>query len=61
MSRNVGPVRGAARCMPIQAIHIKGRELKPHKTVISPLLSTRNVLTNNPWTFVSLWLLREKK
>lgn len=47
--------------MPTQAIRIKGRELKPHRTIVSPLLTTRNVLTNNPCTFVSLWLLREKK
>jgi len=47
--------------MPAQAIRIKGRELKPHKTIVSPLLRTRNVLTNNSWTFLSLWMLREKK
>ena len=41
-------------------IRIKGRELKPHKAAISPQLDARNVLTKEPWTFVSLWLKRHK-
>jgi uncharacterized protein (UPF0332 family) len=37
---------------------LKGRELGAHKAAVSPRLDTRNVLTNSPWTFVSLWLKR---
>lgn len=46
------------RAIPIQ---LSGRELKPHKAIISPLLGTRIVLTDSPWRFVSLWLKRKKK
>ncbi|NIV03904.1 hypothetical protein GWN26_08655, partial [Candidatus Saccharibacteria bacterium] len=45
----------------ITSIKLKGRELKPHKAIISPLLNSRTVLTNSPWNFVELWLKREKQ
>ncbi len=45
----------------VTPIKLKGRELTPHKAIIGPLLGARTVLTNEPWTFVSLWLKREKK
>jgi hypothetical protein len=41
-------------------IKVRGRELKPPKASVSPLLGARNVLTKEPWTFVSLWLRRQK-
>ncbi|UGX89845.1 YaaC family protein (plasmid) [Bradyrhizobium barranii subsp. barranii] len=47
--------------MSIVAIRLKGREIAPHKAVISPLLTSRTVLTNSPWTFVALWLKRNRK
>jgi hypothetical protein len=42
-------------------IKLKGRELRPHKSIVGPLLGSRTVLTNSPWTFVALWLKRAKK
>lgn len=39
----------------------KGRELTPHKSSVYQLIGSRTVLTKSPWTFVSLWLKREKK
>jgi YaaC-like Protein len=42
-------------------LRIDGRQLKPHKCIVQPLLGTRTVLTNSPWGFVSLWLKRERK
>jgi hypothetical protein len=47
--------------MAIEQIYLRGRELKPHKAIVSPSLGTRTVLTNSPWNFVSLWLKREHK
>jgi hypothetical protein len=47
--------------MPIGPVKLKGREITPHKAVVAPLLNSRNVLTNSPWTFVSLWLKRNRK
>jgi hypothetical protein len=47
--------------MSVAAIKLKGREIGPHKAVIDPLLTSRNVLTNSPWTFVALWLKRNRK
>jgi len=44
--------------MAIIPIKLGGRELGPHKAVVDPLLNSRSVLTNSPWTFVSLWLKR---
>jgi hypothetical protein len=43
------------RFVPMQ---VNGRRLAPHKASASPLLGSRNVLTKEPWTFVSLWLKR---
>lgn len=45
----------------ITPVRLNGRELKPHKATVSPLLDARTVLTNSPWEFVSLWLTRQKK
>src|SRR5207237_588032 len=45
----------------LKPILLKGRELRPHKAMVAPLLGARTVLTNSPWNFVSLWLKREKK
>jgi len=42
-------------------VKLKGREIGPHKAVVAPLLDARSVLTNSPWTFVTLWLRRNKK
>jgi hypothetical protein len=42
-------------------ITLGGRILRPHKAAIEPLFSARSVLTNEPWTFVSLSLKREKR
>ena len=42
-------------------IQLKGRLLRPHKASVSPILGSRNVLTNQPWTFVSLWLRRRRQ
>jgi hypothetical protein len=47
--------------MAIVPLLIEGRELRPHKCIVAPLLATRTVLTNSPWEFVELWLKREKK
>lgn len=40
---------------------LHSRALKPHKTVMQPILGERTVLTNSPWTFVALWLKRQRK
>jgi YaaC-like Protein len=42
-------------------VRINGRDLKPHKATVHPMLGARTVLTNSPWDFVSLWLKRERK
>jgi hypothetical protein len=47
--------------MSFAEIRLRGREIGPHKGVVNPLLTSRNVLTNSPWTFVALWLKRNKK
>lgn len=47
--------------MTLIPIIIDGRELKPHKAIISPILTSRTVLTNSHWEFVSLWLKRNNK
>ncbi len=47
--------------MTIAPIKIKGRDVGPHKAVVAPLLNSKNVLTNSPWVFVSLWLQRHRK
>jgi hypothetical protein len=40
---------------------LKQREIGPHKAIVAPLLASRTVLTNSPWTFVALWLRRNRK
>src|SRR4051794_16170740 len=47
--------------MAIRPIKIKQRAIGPHKAMIAPLLSSRHVLTNSPWTFVALWLQRNRQ
>lgn len=47
--------------MVFAAVKLKRREVGPHKAIVSPLLTSRNVLTNSPWTFVALWLQRNRK
>jgi hypothetical protein len=42
-------------------VKVAGRDLEPHKGVVSPILGARTVLTNSPWTFVALWLQRRKQ
>ena len=44
----------------IRPIRLKGREVKPQKSISSPELGSRTVLTNSPWEFVSLWLREHK-
>jgi YaaC-like Protein len=45
----------------IAAVKLKQREIGPHKAIVAPLLASRTVLTNSPWTFVALWLRRNRK
>jgi hypothetical protein len=45
----------------IVAVKLKQREIGPHKAIVAPVLSARTVLTNSPWTFVALWLRRNRK
>jgi len=45
----------------IVQIKLKGKEIRPHKSVVNPELAARNVLTNSPWDFVDLWLKKEKQ
>jgi hypothetical protein len=47
--------------MDIIPIKLKGREVKPHKAILNPLLNSKTVLTNTPWVFVELWLQRKKE
>jgi hypothetical protein len=47
--------------MAIAAVKLNQREIGPHKAVVAPLLGSRTVLTNSPWTFVALWLRRNRK
>ena len=44
-----------------EPIAVKGRKIRLHKAITNPLFGKRTVLTNNPWTFVDLWLRREGK
>lgn len=43
----------------IITIKYKGRELKPYKAIVSPLIGVPTVLTQSSWDFVSLWLKKE--
>lgn len=47
--------------MAVAAIKLKQRKIGPHKAIVAPLLSSQTVLTNSPWTFVALWLQRNRK
>jgi hypothetical protein len=42
-------------------VTFKGKEVRPHKAIKSARLEARNVLTESPWEFVSLWLSREEQ
>lgn len=42
-------------------IRINDRNLELHKAITIPKLGSKNILTNSPWEFVTLWLKREKK
>lgn len=44
----------------IKPIKIKGKVITPQKPMISPILGSKNVLTNSRWEFVELWLKKEK-
>src|SRR5262245_10552075 len=52
--------KGGNRAMFVP-VKVGGRDLEPHKGVVSPILGARTVLTNSPWTFVRLWLQRQKQ
>jgi hypothetical protein len=43
----------------VQILKWKRKTLKPHKCIVNPRFSSRNVLTNSPWDFVDLWLKKE--
>lgn len=67
-SRNNKREAGARRAafysveeMSIAPIKLKQRAIGPHKAIVAPLLNSRTVLTNSPWTFVALWLQRNRK
>lgn len=47
--------------MTYEPLQIAARSLDPHKAVVSADLGRRTVLTNNPWSYVALWLRRNKK
>ena len=49
------------KTMAIAAVKLNQREIGPHKAVVAPLLGSRTVLTNSPWTFVAPWLRRNRK
>ncbi|WP_158684191.1 YaaC family protein [Methylobacterium sp. 285MFTsu5.1] len=46
--------------MPIERLKIGAKAIGLHKAIVGPRFTERNVLTNTPWTFVDLWLKREK-
>lgn len=47
--------------MPYSPLILNNRELSLPKAIISPELGARTVLTNEPWEFVDLALVRQKK
>jgi hypothetical protein len=47
--------------MPLVPLRLGGRDVMPRKAVMSPTFGAKTVLTNSPWTYVSLWLQRNKK
>jgi len=46
--------------MAVKPISVAQKRITPHKAIVEPVFAQRNVLTNSPWTFVDLWLRREK-
>jgi hypothetical protein len=47
--------------MAVVPLRLGGRDVTPRKAIISPTFGAKTVLTNSPWTYVSLWLQRNKK
>lgn len=47
--------------MPSIPLFLNRRELSLHKAIVRPSFGVPTVLTNSPWTFVSLWLKRNKQ
>lgn len=43
------------------AIRISGRKIPIYKAIVQPAFGVRTVLTNSPWTFVTLWLKRHRE
>lgn len=47
--------------MNIKPLKIRNKVMKPHKALLNPDLTARNVLTYSHWDFVELWLKRNEK
>ena len=47
--------------MALIPLRLNGREVAPRKAIMSATFGAKTVLTNSPWTFVVLWLKRNKK
>jgi YaaC-like Protein len=47
--------------MPAVPLRLNGREVSLHKAIMQPHFGSRTVLTNSPWTYVALWLKRNRK
>lgn len=46
--------------MPASPISLNGREIRIHKAILDPQFSDPTVLTSDFWTYVELWLRRQK-
>lgn len=44
--------------MPAHKLHIAGKSVRLHGSLVSPDFRTQRVLCSDPWDFVSLWLKR---
>jgi hypothetical protein len=47
--------------MAVTQLHIAGKPVRLHGSLMTPNFRTPRVLCNDPWDFVSLWLKREHK
>jgi uncharacterized protein (UPF0332 family) len=47
--------------MSILPVRISGRDISLHKAIMQPAFGLRTVLANSPWSFVGLWLKRNRK
>jgi hypothetical protein len=47
--------------MPIEAIQLRQRPLRPHKAIHNAQFEMRSVLTSDPFVYVDLWLRRHHK